>query len=339
MLPIRIREHTMRLVHRMSLAAAGVAVLLTGSQLSAAGAPDGPTATVAPAPDIPIENVQAHLAELQRIADENGGDRATGQPGYRASVDWVAATLEAAGYVVTVQEFTTWFGETSWNVIAETSGGDPGSVVMAGAHLDAVVAGINDNGSGSAGVLETALQWAASGQTPTSKLRFAFWGAEEQGLIGSSHYVETLPADQLSAIQAYLNFDMIGSPNPGYFVYDDNPAGTELRDLLTAEFAERGIQSEYIDVGGRSDHASFIDAGIPTGGTFTGAEGIKSADQAAKWGGTAGQPFDVCYHQACDTVDNIDAAALDAHADVIADVVWQLAGAGASELDSLAPAA
>jgi aminopeptidase S len=324
----------MRLTRRTSLAATGVAVLFTGTQLVAA---TGDTSTaVAAAPDIPVENVQAHLAELQRIADENGGSRSTGSAGYQASVDWVAATLQTAGYSVTVQEFTTWFGETSWNVIAETAGGDPGAVVMAGAHLDAVVAGINDNGSGSAGLLETALQWAASGQTPTSKLRFAFWGAEEDGLIGSSYYVDNLPAEELSAVQAYLNFDMIGSPNPGYFVYDDNPAGTELRDLLTAEFAERGIESEYIDVGGRSDHASFIDAGIPTGGTFTGAEGIKSDEQAAKWGGTAGEPFDVCYHQSCDTVDNIDATALDVNSDIIADVVWQLAGAGATEL---APAA
>jgi aminopeptidase S len=328
----------MKLARRMSLAATGVAVLLTGTQLAASGASGG-AGTVAQAPDIPVENVQAHLAELQRIADENGGSRATGQPGYQASVDWVAATLQGAGYNVTVQEFTTWFGETSWNVIAETAGGDPASVVMAGAHLDAVVAGINDNGSGSAGLLETALQWAASGQTPTSKLRFAFWGAEEDGLIGSTYYVDNLPSDQLSAIQAYLNFDMIGSPNPGYFVYDDNPAGTELRDLLTAEFAERGIQSEYIDVGGRSDHASFIDAGIPTGGTFTGAEGIKSAEQAAKWGGTAGEAFDVCYHQSCDTVANINATALDVNSDIIADVIWQLAGAGATELEELAPAA
>jgi aminopeptidase S len=329
----------MKFVHRMSLAATGVAVLLTGSQLAAVGALEDRAGTTLAAPDIPVENVQAHLAELQRIADENGGSRATGQPGYRASVDWIAATLQGAGYTVTVQEFTTWFGETSWNVIAETAGGDPNSVVMAGAHLDAVVAGINDNGSGSAGVLETALQWAASGQTPTSKLRFAFWGAEEDGLIGSSHYVETLPADQLSAIQAYVNFDMIGSPNPGYFVYDDNPAGNELRDLLTAEFAERGIESEFIDVQGRSDHASFIDAGIPTGGTFTGAEGIKTDAQAAKWGGTAGEPFDVCYHQSCDTVDNIDPTALDVNSDIIADVIWQLAGAPAAELDELAPAA
>jgi aminopeptidase S len=329
----------MKFVRRTSLAATGVAVLLTGSQLAAVGATDDRAGTTLQAPDIPVENVQAHLAELQRIADENGGSRSTGEPGYQASVHWIAATLEGAGYAVAVQEFTTWFGATSWNVIAETPDGDPNSVVMAGAHLDAVVAGINDNGSGTAGVLETALQWAASGQTPTSKLRFAFWGAEEDGLIGSTYYVDNLPADQLAAIQAYVNFDMIGSPNPGYFVYDDNPAGTELRDLLTAEFAERGVESEYINVGGRSDHASFVDAGIPTGGTFTGAEGIKSEAQAAKWGGTAGAPFDQCYHHACDTVDNIDATALDVNSDVIADIVWQLAGAPAAELDDLAPAA
>jgi len=328
----------MRLARKTSLAATGLAVLLTGAPLAAVNAYDPDSTTVAAAPDIPVENVQAHLAELQRIADENGGSRATGQPGYQASVDWIRSTLEGAGYTVSVQEFTTWSGDTSWNVIAETADGDPSSVVMAGAHLDAVVAGINDNGSGTAGLLETALQWAASGQTPTSKLRFAFWGAEEDGLVGSSHYVDSLSPDELSTIKAYLNFDMIGSPNPGYFVYDDNPAGTELRAMLTAEFAERGIESEFIDVQGRSDHASFIDAGIPTGGTFTGAEETKTEDQAAKWGGTAGEAFDVCYHQACDTVDNIDPAALDVNSDIIADVIWQLAGADAVA-EERAPAA
>ncbi|HYJ70326.1 MAG TPA: M28 family peptidase [Nocardioidaceae bacterium] len=205
----------MRLARKTSLAATGLAVLLTGAPLAAVNAYDPDSTTVAAAPDIPVENVQAHLAELQRIADENGGSRATGQPGYQASVDWIRSTLEGAGYTVSVQEFTTWSGDTSWNVIAETADGDPSSVVMAGAHLDAVVAGINDNGSGTAGLLETALQWAASGQTPTSKLRFAFWGAEEDGLVGSSHYVDSLSPDELSTIKAYLNFDMIGSPNPG----------------------------------------------------------------------------------------------------------------------------
>ena len=329
----------MSFAHKLSLAATtGAALLMTGSQLAAVGAPED-RATIAKAPDIPVENVQAHLAELQRIADENGGSRATGEPGYRASVDWIAATLESAGYAVTIQEFESRSGSPSWNVLAETPGGDPSSVVMAGAHLDAVAAGINDNGSGSAGVLETALQWAAGGQTPTSKLRFAFWGAEEDGLVGSSHYVDNLPAEELAAIQAYLNFDMIGSPNPGYFVYDDNPAGNELRDLLTAEFAERGVESEFIDVQARSDHASFIDAGIATGGTFTGAEGVKTEEQAAKWGGAAGEPYDACYHQTCDTVDNIDPIALDVHSDVIADIVWQLAGAEAEQWEELTPAA
>ncbi|HEY7597936.1 MAG TPA: M28 family metallopeptidase [Actinophytocola sp.] len=284
-------------------------------------------ARIAAAPDIPVADVQAHLAQLQGIADANGGNRAHGRPGFRAGLDYVKGALDAAGFTTQLQEFSA--GGTGWNLIADWPGGDENQTMMFGGHADSVPAGpgINDNGSGSAGLLEVALTVAETHLQPAKHLRFAWWGAEELGLVGSSEYVSSLPQTEIDKIAGYVNFDMIGSPNPGYFVYSsaDQPEGSAaFEKMLTDDYTARGIQTEPITVGGRSDHAAFADAGIPTGGTFSGAEEIKTDEQAAKWGGTAGQAFDECYHSACDTADNIDVPALDANSDVLADAVWTL---------------
>jgi aminopeptidase S len=181
---------------------------------------------------------------------------------------------------------------------------------MAGGHLDSVSVGpgINDNGSGSAALLEVALTIAHDGTNTGKHLRFGWWGAEELGLVGSTHYVSRLSDAEQSKIDAYLNFDMVGSPNAGYFVYSGSgqPSGSpELENLLKDGFQAEGVETEPIDIGGRSDHAAFARAGVPIGGTFSGAEGTKSSSQANKWSGTAGQAFDRCYHRSCDTTNNI----------------------------------
>ncbi len=284
-------------------------------------------AQIAAAPDIPVANVQAHLAQLQAVAEANGGNRAHGRPGYRAGLDYLKAALDAAGFTTQLQEFDA-FG-TGWNLIADWPGGDENQVMMFGGHADSVSAGpgINDNGSGSAGLLEVALTVAEQNLQPAKHLRFAWWGAEELGLVGSSHYVSSLPQAERDKIAGYVNFDMIGSPNPGYFVYSSSgqPEGSAaIEQVLTDHYAAIGVPSEPTVVGGRSDHAAFADADIPTGGVFSGAEETKSADQAAKWGGTAGQAFDECYHSSCDTTSNIDATALDRNSDAIAVAVWTL---------------
>jgi aminopeptidase S len=294
--------------------------------VTTAGLTIAPPAASAAGPDISVTNTKAHLDQLQSIANANGGNRSTGKPGYKASVDWVKAKLDAAGYTTTVQPFSTSSG-TSYNLVADLPGGDSSSVVMFGAHLDSVSVGpgINDNGSGSAGVLETALAYAASGQTPRNHVRFGFWGAEELGLLGSTYYVGQLTSGQRSAIKSYQNFDMIASPNIGYFVYDDNAAGTDVRDDFTAYYDRKGIPWEYVDVQGRSDHAAFRSNGIATGGIFSGAESTKTSAQAGKWGGTAGRPFDACYHRSCDTITNLDLTALDVNVDAIGAMVWTYA--------------
>ncbi|MEU4095742.1 M28 family metallopeptidase [Streptomyces sp. NPDC026673] len=310
-------------------ATALAAALLTASATSASATPATATpvsarpAALAAAPDIPVANVKAHLSQLQSIATANGGNRAHGRAGYRASIDYVKAKLDAAGYTTVLQQFTS-SGATGWNLIADWPGGDTNHVIMAGAHLDSVTAGpgINDNGSGSAAVLETALAVARENLQPTKHLRFGWWGAEELGMVGSKAYVNGLASTDRAKIDGYLNFDMIGSPNPGYFVYDDN---TALEKVFKDFFTARGIATEIETEGdGRSDHAPFKNAGVPVGGLFSGADYTKTTAQAQKWGGTAGQAFDRCYHSSCDTTSNINDTALDNNSDAIANAIWTL---------------
>jgi Zn-dependent M28 family amino/carboxypeptidase len=428
---------------------------------------------------VTLEGVREHQAALQAIADDNGGTRRSGTPGYDESVEYVADTLEAAGYNVTLHgfpfvfvptptlqqltpvvanyetgEFTgTGYGDTTasvtavdinlvppranssgceaadfagfpagnialiqrgtcnfsvkalnaeaagasaviifnqgsdstrfglivgtlggtnvvgipvvgasyadgeslaqpgstarvnvdapqnitvYNVLAETTGGNDGNVVMAGAHLDSVARGpgINDNGSGVAALLETAEQMAKV--KPRNQVRFAFWGAEEAGLVGSIAYVNGLSAEEQDDIALYLNFDMIGSPNHVFFIYDGDdsdavgapagPAGSaEIEKTFERYFNSVGQPFKGTDFSGRSDYGPFIAVGIPSGGLFTGAEGIKTAAEAAIWGGTAGQQYDPCYHLACDTYANNNDTALAVNSDAVAYAVLKYA--------------
>ncbi|MEU9142774.1 M28 family metallopeptidase [Streptomyces sp. NPDC048349] len=308
-----------------AVTAFAVAGLFAATTPAALAAPTAVAAAPTP-PDIPLANVKAHLSQLSTIAANNGGNRAHGRTGYKASIDYVKAKLDAAGFTTTLQTFTS-SGATGYNLIADWPGGDPNSVLMAGAHLDSVSsgAGINDNGSGSAAVLETALAVSRAGLQPTKHLRFGWWGAEELGLIGSKYYVNNLPATERAKFSGYLNFDMIGSPNPGYFVYDDDPT---IEQTFKNYFTGLGVPTEIETEGdGRSDHASFKNVGIPVGGLFTGASNTKSTAQAQKWGGTAGQAFDRCYHSSCDNTANINDTALDRNSDAVAYAVWTLGAA------------
>jgi Zn-dependent M28 family amino/carboxypeptidase len=218
---------------------------------------------------------------------------------------------------------------TTYNVLAETKDGNPNNVVMAGAHLDSVNEGpgIQDNGSGSAAILEVAEQMQKV--KPRNKIRFAWWGAEESGLVGSIYYVNNLSQEERDKITLYLNFDMIGSPNHVFFIYDGDdsdavgagpgPAGSaQIEKLFERYFDNVGEPYKGTDFSGRSDYGPFIAIGIPSGGLFTGAEGIKTADEAALWGGTAGVAYDPCYHLACDTFDNINLGALAINSDAVA---------------------
>lgn len=246
---------------------------------------------------------------------------------------------------------------TAYNVLAETSAGNDDNTVMAGAHLDSVQdgAGINDNGSGSAALLETAIQMAKV--KPTNTVRFAWWGAEEEGLLGSEYYVGQLTDAQAEDIALYLNFDMVASPNYMFGVYDgDNSGGTaapgfipegsaQIEDVFEKFYADRGEPSQDSEFSGRSDYGPFIAVGIPAGGLFTGAEVAKTAAEATLYGGVAGASYDPCYHQPCDNltgagqnaalydqlradytlIGNINVHALDVNSDAIATAVLTFA--------------
>ncbi len=279
-----------------------------------------------------------------------------GAPGYEIPVFGSSFAvgqdlIDPAGTEVTMTADTTSELRETYNVIAETRGGDQDNVVMAGSHLDSVTEGpgINDNGSGSASILETAVKLAKFDQKNKQKgkkgkgnkgkgklenqVRFAWWGAEELGLLGSEHYVGELSQEEIDEIALYLNFDMVGSPNYVRFVYDgDNsegggavgPAGSDdIEAMFNDYFDSVDLASEATPFSGRSDYGPFIAEGvdIPSGGLFTGAEGVKTEEQAEIYGGEAGVAYDVCYHAECDDRDNVSMDAIDEMSDAIAHAI------------------
>ena len=255
-----------------------------------------------------------------------------GEPGVTTvpvvGLSYAAGVALLGGGEVTVSTQTVSESRETFNVLAETRSGDPERTVMVGAHLDSVPQGpgINDNASGSAGIL--AIAEVLAGTETANALRFAWWGAEEFGLLGSGHYVADLKTNDpatLGNVALYLNFDMIGSPNHGRFVYDGDasafgpddgsvpaPAGSAVIEAAFHEhFGSLGLASGETEFSGRSDYGPFIAEGIASGGLFTGAEGIKTVEQAALFGGRAGIGYDFCYHASCDDLSNVDHRTLD----------------------------
>jgi Zn-dependent M28 family amino/carboxypeptidase len=203
-------------------------------------------------------------------------------------------------------------------VIAETKGGDPDHVVVVGAHLDSVPfgPGINDDGSGTATLLAQAQELANGHYNLRQKIRFAWWGGEENGLVGSSYYAHTLPQKEVDKIDVMLDYDMLASPNYARLVYDGdgddaagNPAGPEgsgkVEQVFDDYFRSLGLADEKIPFDGRSDYVGFTDRGIPAGGVFAGAEAPKTAAQVALYGGAEGAWLDPCYHQICDNLSTV----------------------------------
>ena len=205
-----------------------------------------------------------------------------------------------------------------------------------GGHLDSVPEGpgINDDGSGISTILEIAHQFSVLGIDPTNRVRFAFFGGEEEGLLGSEYYAGHLTARELKDIAVMLDYDMLASPNFVRFVYDGDgsaggpkgPSGSgNVEEIFNDYFASQGLATSPTAFDGRSDYVAFTDRGIPAGGIFAGAEEIKTAAEEAIYGGTAGEPYDRCYHEACDDISNPLPEALDQFSDAAADAVFQFA--------------
>ncbi|KAF2170012.1 hypothetical protein M409DRAFT_64397 [Zasmidium cellare ATCC 36951] len=231
---------------------------------------------------------------------------------------------------------------TTYNIIADTKGGDKENILVLGGHSDSVYAGpgINDDGSGIIGILETALQLAK--YSTKNAIRFAFWSAEEFGLLGSEYYVANLSPEELQKIRLYLNFDMIASPNFIYGLYDGDgsafnisgpPGSAEAEAFFAKWFKDQGLATTETDFDGRSDYGPFLDAGVPAGGIFTGAEELKTEEEAALFGGEVGVAYDVNYHQAGDNYTNLNFEAFVTNTKAIAAAVAEYG----SSFDSLSP--
>ena len=278
---------------------------------------------------VTLEGVRTHQIALQDIADANGGIRAENTPGYTASLDYVRGLLLGAGYDVSVENF-----DATSNLIAEIPGRDD-RLVIVGAHLDSIATGpgINDNGSGTAVILEIALQIAALGIVPDNRVRFAWWGADDSTGNGSSTHVLNMTVPERD-VALYLNFDMLGSPNFVRFVYDGdssdsstvNPDGSgKIEEVFLDYFAAQGLATKPSDFSEHPALPTFRTAKSPVGGICGGAFGIKSSEEAGIFGGTVGAQYDPCHHLACDTSDNVSLQVLDEHADAAAHAVMYFA--------------
>jgi aminopeptidase S len=295
-----------------------------------------------------------HLQALQSIADSHGGNRASPGPGYDASVDYVVGVLRGAGYDVTTPPYaaseedgggkapgkttgTTTGTTTLRNVVAQTRTGDPGHVVMLGAHLDSVSEGpgIVDNGSGVATLLEIATQLGPSAPVRNA-VRFAFFGSEETGSQGATAYVRSLSSPDREKPELYLNLDMVASPNAGYFAQggkgrDKSEAGPPgsgtVARVLSDQLAKAGANAESIEFTG-DDESAFIDADIPSAGAENGDRKDKTSGQAQAWGGQADRPYDPCYHQACDRLDNVNREVLNRYLHGVAGTAAYFATSG-----------
>jgi aminopeptidase S len=287
---------------------------------------------------VTVAGAWPHLEALQKIADSNDGNRASGTAGYDASVEYVVGALRTAGFEVTTPTYTA-RGRKSRNgpqrnVIAQTTTGDPDHVVMIGAHLDSVEEGpgIVDDGSGVAGLLEIA---ARLGPDPAvrQQVRFAFFGDEENGARGSTGYLDGLSDADRGKIMAYLNVDMIASPNGGYFVQGGTgedadtagpPGSAAVGQVLADHLARTGVSPERIAFVG-DDESPFVKAGIPVGGAENGDAEKKSDAQAKAWGGQAGETYDKCYHSECDRLDKVNRDVFNRYLRAIAGTLAHLA--------------
>jgi aminopeptidase S len=313
---------------RIRLAFAGISFILAATACGSARQSPGFNANVPDGPLVQqlsgaVSDARAmdHLQALQKIADQHGGNRASGTPGYEASVEYVVGVLRDAGFEVSIptyqvsghdDEDASTIGR---NVIAQTRTGHPDRVVMIGAHLDSVPRGpgIVDDGSGVATLLEIATRLGAEPAVQNT-VRFAFFGNEETGSQGSSGYLKSLSTDDREKIKLYVNVDMVASPNGGYFVQggegtDEETAGpagsATIGQVLADQLAKTGVTPETIEFVG-DDEAPFIEADIPVGGAENVDGKKKTAEQANAWGGQAGQDYDRCYHTACDRIDNVN---------------------------------
>ncbi|MEU4214080.1 M20/M25/M40 family metallo-hydrolase [Actinoplanes sp. NPDC026623] len=306
-------------VRKLAFAGAAAALTAALAVTGAAYASPAPVAPVAVAP--PVITAAAPMAHLQKLMDfatASNNTRVIGSAGFTSTVSYIRTQLNALGWVTTVQNFTTG-GKAAANVVAEWPYGDASHVIMAGAHSDSVKAGpgINDDGSGVAALLANAAAISRAKLVPQKRIRFGFWGAEEQGDIGSGYYVSHLASTDRAKIDAYLNFDMVGNKiengKPvGWSLYVEGQSNG-LNAPFKAYFAAKGITvNAALDTDDRSDHAAFKNVGIKV----TGISSVRSLNELG-----------ACYHRACDNMTDVSQDSMVLASNAVANAVWTLAGA------------
>jgi len=219
---------------------------------------------------------------------------------YAAAAEWAAERLASQGYEVRLDPVAMPGGETA-NVVAERAGerdGDRALVVVC-AHLDSVnldggpdapAPGADDNGSGSAGLLEIARVLAA--HRGDHDLRLLLFGGEEEGLWGSRRHLAALGSADRARTSAVINMDMIGTVNTPErtVLLEGAQLSAALIDTLAtaaSTYTSLAVQTSLNPF--NSDHVPFIEAGIPAVLTI---EGTDSANQHI--------------HTDRDTIDHVD---------------------------------
>ncbi|AGL19111.1 M20/M25/M40 family metallo-hydrolase [Actinoplanes sp. N902-109] len=301
------------------LAQAGVAVALAATLTATVTgpAPAAPVTTAATPPVISASVPMAHLQKLMQFATASNNTRVIGSAGFTSTVTYIQQQLTGLGWQVTTQKFTTG-GKSASNVVAEWPYGDATHVIMAGAHSDSVAAGpgINDDGSGVAALLANAAAISQANLRPVKRIRFGFWGAEEQGDVGSSYYVSHLAGGEAAKIDAYLNFDMIGNKvengKPvGWSLYVEGQSNGLNAPFKTYFTGQNITVNPALDTDDRSDHAAFKRAGVKV----TGVSSVRSLNELG-----------ACYHRACDNLTDVDQNSMALGTNAVASAVWALAG-------------
>jgi aminopeptidase S len=276
-----------------------------------------PAPAVAAPPVISATVPMTHLQKLMDFARASGNTRVIGSAGFTSTVNYLQQQLTALGWQTTVQRFTTG-GKSAANVVAEWPYGDATHVIMAGAHSDSVAAGpgINDDGSGVAALLANAAAISQAKLRPAKRIRLGFWGAEEQGDIGSGYYVSHLASGESRKIDAYLNFDMVGNKAEngrpvGWSLYVEGQSNG-LNQPFRTYFTAKGITvNSSLDTDDRSDHAAFKRAGVKV----TGLSSVRSLSALG-----------ACYHRACDDLTDVDQNSMSLATNAVANVIWTMAG-------------
>jgi hypothetical protein len=230
------------------------------------------------AASISLSTYQAYLTQLTTFRT-----RYSSSSFFKDAVKWATDLLNEFNYQTRIDEITVGTSK-SYNVVADLMGHGTGlrDIVIISAHLDSInidegpqseAPGADDNASGSAGLLEIARVLAS--HNSTHDLRFILFGGEEEGLIGSRHYVNGLSPSERSRISAVINMDMIATLNtntPTVLLEGASLSQSIIDTLATSASSYTSLKIETSLNPFNSDHVPFINAHVPAVLTIEGTD-------------------------------------------------------------------